>query len=150
MNGDRRALKVLLAALDIDYAEIGQRMGYERGYVCNVLGGATPPSDAFKTAFGALVAELLLGCPHRDRQYPAEPLRQLVARRAADAPSKTEFYADLGLACGGWNKRRHVSAATVDRVCCALGVHPTAIYPEFSSSVGPAAATSDDRNGRAG
>ena len=132
MSPDRGSINVLLAALDLDQRDLAERMGYRPGYVANVFNGCTPASDAFRTAFGELLSDLLLG-PSRQRgdSYPADPLRDLIERRAADAPLRAQFYADLGLSCHGWNKRRHVSGGLVDRVCCALGVHPSAIYPGF-------------------
>jgi hypothetical protein len=132
VSPDRRSINVLLAALDVDQRDLAERMGYRPGYVANVFNGCTSPSDAFRTAFGQLLSDLLLG-PSRvsGDSYSAHPLRDLIERRAVDAPSRTQFYADLGLSSHGWNKRRQVPGALVDQVCCALGVHPSAIYPDF-------------------
>lgn len=134
MSVDRRALKILLAALEMEQRDLASDMGYDVTYVANVVNGFTEPSDAFKRAFGDVVADVLLG-PARLRHvsYPAEPLRRLIAQRAMGAPSKARFYADLGLTSQGWGKRQTVPASLVDRVCCALGVHPSAIYPEFTN-----------------
>ncbi|MGH2819324.1 MAG: hypothetical protein ACRDJ5_01580 [Actinomycetota bacterium] len=129
---DRRAINVLLAALDVEQRDVAARMGYQPGYVANVFNGCSPSSDAFKKAFGEVVAELVLGNSNKAaRSYPAGPLRALIERRAGEAVSRMDFYADLGVSCYGWNKRERVSAALIDRVCCAVGVHPSAIYPEF-------------------
>jgi hypothetical protein len=132
MSVDRRSINVLLSTLEVEQRDVAAAMGYRPGYVANVFNGFTQPSTAFKSAFGELLAELLLG-PSRSTTdcYPAGPLRELLERRASDAPSRTQFYADLGLSPSGWNKRQVVTGKLVDRICCALGVHPTAIYPEF-------------------
>lgn len=126
---DRRALEVLLAVLDIDKRDLAELMGYRARYVNNVLGGFSKASPAFREAFGAAVAELILGpAPERSRTYPAGPLAELLQRRAAAAACKDEFFADLGIAKHGWNKRAVVTEELVDRICCALGVHPSSIY----------------------
>lgn len=134
---DRKALKILLAALDLEFADIADALGYQRGYVSNVLTGYRPPSDIFRAAFGELVAELLLGGTVREsnRSLPAAPLARYLARRAAQAHCKRDFYADLGLPSGGWNKRVRVPPALVDRVCCHLGMHPSEIYGREWDSV---------------
>lgn len=132
MKPDRRALNVLLAALEIEQRDLAEAMGYRSGYVANVLGGFTQASGAFKAAFGELVAELLLGPSRKGAEtYPAGPLRELIERRAAEAGSRKQLFSALGLSSDGWNKRVSVTASLVDRVCCALGVHPTALYPDF-------------------
>jgi hypothetical protein len=64
----------------------------------------------------------------RPELYLAEPLRGLIRQRAAESASKERFYAELGLSPHGWNKREVVTGALVDRICCALGVHPSSIY----------------------
>ena len=132
VSTDRRSINVLLAALDLDQRDLAERMGYRPGYVANVFNGCTRPSGAFKAAFGELLSDLLLGASRgTGDSYPADPLKDLIERRAVDASSRMQFYADLGLSCHGWNNRRQVSGAVVDQVCCALGVHPSAIYPDF-------------------
>lgn len=132
MKPDRRALNVLLAVLDLEQRDVAEAMGYRPGYVTNVFNGFTKPSATFKAIFGELLAELLLGPSNgTSDSYPAGPLKELLERRAAGASSKTQFYADLGLSPNGWNKREVVSGSLVDRVCCALGVHPSALYPDF-------------------
>lgn len=132
---DRRSIDVLLAALGIEQRELAARMGYRPAYVVNVLNGFTPASPAFREAFGQLLAQLLLGIPLRAPQsFPAGPLQEFIERRAAVAASRAQFYADLGLSRHGWNKRRRVSAALVDRVCCDLGIHPSSIYPDFTDA----------------
>ena len=129
MSVDRRAVKILLAALELEQRELAAHMGYDATYVANIFGGFTEPSGAFKRAFGELVADLLLGdARKKPTLYPAAPLKELIARRAADARDKAQFYADLGLGSSGLNGRRHVTADVVDRICCALGVHPSAVY----------------------
>jgi cyanate lyase len=129
MAVDRRALNVLLAALGIEQRELAERMGYREGYVANVLNGCTKASASFREAFGAAVAELLLGSvEHATMTLAATPLVELIRNRAAQAPCKAQFYEDLGITPHGWNKRKGVSEALVDRVCCALGVHLSALY----------------------
>ena len=129
MSVDRIALKVVIAALDVEQRELAAEMGYQPAYVANVLNGFTPPSDAFKRAFGDAVAERLLGCSPRARRHlPAEPFAGFLEAASKSAPSRTRFYADLGLSIHGWGKRLFVTERLVDRVCCELGVHPTSIY----------------------
>ena len=130
MSGvDKRTLNVLLALLGIDKHELAERMGYRDGYVKNVLCGVAKASPSFRQAFGAAITELILP-PEDDRPqvYPAGPLAELVHRRAAEAPCKEQFYNDLGISRHGWNKRAMVPEELVDRVCCALGVHPSSVY----------------------
>ncbi|MFN2489135.1 MAG: hypothetical protein ABR529_05265 [Actinomycetota bacterium] len=129
---DRRALNVVVAVLGIEQRELAERMGYRPGYVANVLNGCTPASDAFRWALGEALAELLLGSSRKAASgFPAQPLSELIERRAAGAASRRQFYADLELSCHGWNKRQELSADLIDRVCCALGVHPSSLYPDF-------------------
>lgn len=129
MSADRRGINVLLAALDIEQRELAARMGYRDGYVSNVFNGFAEPSNAFKEAFGDVVADLLLGPARRDgKTLPAAPLVEFLERRAQAASSRPQFYADLGVSPHGWNKRQVVTVALVDRVCCALGVHPSYVY----------------------
>ena len=128
---DRRALNVLLAALELDQGALAQHMGYRAGYVTNVLNGCTPPSDPFRDAFGRVLADLMPGeSPSAERMYPAAPLRKLIEKHAAAAMARSQFYADRGITCHGWNKRQHSSEAS-STGCCALGVHPSSVYPEF-------------------
>lgn len=129
MSVDRRSINVLLAALDIEQRQLAELMGYRPAYVTNVLNGQTPVSAAFRQAFGDAVAELLLGQPDpAPDRYPAQPLRDLVRRRAAAADSRTRFYEDLGISVHSLSNRDVLPGALVDRLCCALGVHPTSIY----------------------
>lgn len=129
MSVDHRTIKVLLAALDIEQRELAGVMGYRPAYLANVLNGHTPASASFRQAFGEALAELLLGEPDpAPDRYPAHPLRALVQRRAADADSPTQFYSDLGISVHSLSKRDVLPGALVDRLCCALGVHPTSIY----------------------
>lgn len=46
-------------------------MGYREGYVANVLNGCTKASDSFREAFGAAVAELLLGSVEHKMTTPS-------------------------------------------------------------------------------
>lgn len=126
---DRRTVNILLAALDMEQRELAALMGYDKVYVSNVMGGFTPPSDAFKRAFGDAIADLILGESRTARsRLSAQPLADYLARRAENVPCKKTFYADLGLSLQGWSNRKHVTEELVDRVCCALGIHPTEIY----------------------
>lgn len=94
---DRRTIKVLLAALELEQQELADHMGYQRFYVVNVLNGFTKASPAFRRAFGETIATLILG-PYENalESYPPEPLLRLIESRAAAAPSKRDFYRDLG------------------------------------------------------
>jgi hypothetical protein len=127
---NRQALNVLIAALDLEQRELADEMGYENGYIKNVFNNFTPPSDAFKRAFGDVIADLLLGKFRVEAKglLPAGPLADLLRKRAESAPCRTDFYRDLGLTSMGWGNRRFVTEELVDRVCCALGVHPTSLY----------------------
>lgn len=129
MSIDRRAVNVLLAVLRIGQRDLAERMGYRTGYVVNVLNGCADASPAFRIAFADAIADLLLGTNGRSKErYPARPLAELIRRRAEEASRKHQFYADLGISPHGWNKRDTVSSSLVDRICCALGVHPSSIY----------------------
>jgi hypothetical protein len=126
---DRRAVRVILALADMDLGEFAQRLGYERGYVSNVLTGSTRPSPAFSRAFGETIADLVLKERCRSgRMVPAGPLVELVRRRARYAPRKRDFYSDNGINMNYLCSRDQVSEVVVDRICSALGVHPSAIY----------------------
>lgn len=128
---DRRAINIMLATLDVEQRDLAQQMGYEPSYVSNVLNGFTAASPAFRRAFGDTIASVLLGeLPQRDR-YPAAPLREIVERRARQAPSKRDFYGDLGLSTTTL-RQEWLSGRVVDRVCCALGIHLDHIYPDHS------------------
>ena len=129
MSVDRKAINVLLAALDVEQREFAARMGYDKGYVVNVFNGFTPPSDAFRQAFGEVVADLVIGSSRTDvSRLPAKPLVDFLDRRAAEGGSRQAFYEDLGLNRQGWQRRKHVSESLLDRICCQLGVHPSEIY----------------------
>ena len=134
MSGiDRRTLSILLAALELEQQELAGLMGYDSGYVRNVLGGCANASSGFRDAFGRALADLLLGEPRRGEKLPAAPLAGFLRNRASQAPSKEQFYSDLGLNHRGWNKRRFVGEALVDRICCDLGIHPSSLYgPDVS------------------
>ncbi len=56
---DRRAVRVILALCDTDVADFAECLGYDRGYVSNVLMDQTRPSPAFCRAFGDTVAEVV-------------------------------------------------------------------------------------------
>ena len=129
MSANRQALNVLLAVLDVEQRELGDLMGYGHGYVANIFNGFTEPSDAFKRALGETLSDLLLGSSRTAEKYlPAQPLAEFLEQRAREASSRTEFYTALGLKAQGWDKREQVTESLVDRICCALGVHPSAIY----------------------
>jgi hypothetical protein len=126
---DRRAVKVILAMCDMELAEFAQHFGYEPRYVSNVLTGATRPSPAFCRAFGDTVAELVFGERCRPgRMLPAGPVVELVRRRARYAPRKRDFYSDNGINVGYLSSREFLSEVVVDRICSALGVHPSSLY----------------------
>jgi hypothetical protein len=129
MSVDRRTIKILLASLELEPHQLAELMGYKRGYVINVLNGHAPVSSEFRIAFGDTLAQLLLGepCP-KAGLYPPGPLVELMQKRAAEALSVSEFYDDLRIQPSDLNGRDVVSERVVDRVCCALGVHPSAIY----------------------
>jgi hypothetical protein len=126
---DRRAVRVILALGDMDLGEFAKRLGYDRGYVSNVLTGSTPPSPAFCRAFGDTIANLVFKDRWRSgRMLPAAPLIELVRRRARFASRKRDFYSDNGINMKYLCSRDLVSEVVVDRICSALGVHPSAIY----------------------
>ncbi len=130
MTTNRTALNVLLAVLDVEQRELADRMGYDKVYVSNVMCGFTQPSDAFKAAFGEAVADLVLGTSRTQAtRLPAAPLIEFLEARAKASGCRTRFYEELGLNASGWHRRRkYVTEAQLDRICCALGVHPSAIY----------------------
>jgi hypothetical protein len=132
MGVDRRAINVVLAALGLERGELARRMGYDEGYVSNVLNGLAAASAAFRTALGETIATLLLG-PHDSsakERYPAEPLVALIERRAGGAASQRDFYRELGTSPRALRSRRSFDGVFVDRICCALGVHPANLYPD--------------------
>lgn len=136
MNPDRKTLNILLAALELGQNELAEVMGYEQGYVSNVFNGFTEARPAFRRAFGETIGSLILGSyqPPTAERYPAAPLLSLVAKRAAQAPCKRNFYRDLGVN-ESIHKRDTLDAVLVDRVCCSLGIHPTSVYPEYGREV---------------
>lgn len=129
-TSDRRTLNILLAALGLEQNELADLMGYEKGYVSNVFNGFTQARPAFRRAFGETIASLVLGSyePEMRESYPPAPLIDLIDKRAAEAPSKRAFYSDLGTNAQALGKRKCFDGVFVDRICCALGVHPTSVY----------------------
>ena len=130
MSVDRKTISIMLAALDIEQRELAARMGYDKVYVSNVLCGFTAPSDGFKSAFGQTIADLVLGASRTEvTRIPAAPLVEYLSRRADEASCRSQFFQDLGLSPNGWHRRRKfVSEAQLDQICCALGIHPSEIY----------------------
>ena len=139
MSADRTTLNIMLAALELEQKDLAKLMGYDRVYVGNVFNGFAQPSEAFKTAFGKVFADLILGASRVEQRHdlPARPLYEYLERRARTAPSRTQFYSDLGLSPHGWNHRKVVTDDLVDRVCCELGIHISSIYGS-DSDVGEA------------
>ena len=136
---DRKTIKVLLACLDLEVGELAERIGYDKGYVVNVLNGLAVARPGFRRAFGETIASLILGTfePNVLESYPAEPLVRLINRAAEQASSKREFYRDLGTSAQALKGRKTFDGVFVDRICCALGIHPTSIYgvePEQEAS----------------
>ena len=127
---DRKTINILLAALDIEQHELSQMMGYDKGYVSNVFNGFTEARPAFRRAFGETIGSLILGTyePLSRESYPAGPLVELIASRASQAVSKREFYREIGTSVSALKDRDTFDGLFVDRVCCALGVHPSAVY----------------------
>ena len=127
---DRKTINILLAALSIEQHELAEMMGYDRGYVSNVFNGFTEARPAFRRAFGETVGSLILGTyePLSRESYPAGPLVELIIARAAEAPSKREFYRELGTNASALRDRHTFDGLFVDRICCALGVHPSSVY----------------------
>lgn len=127
---DTKTFRVLLACLDLEVNELADRMGYDARYVSNVVNGCTKASPAFRRAFGETIGTLLFGAYHftKRERYPTAPLLELIERRAVEAPSKRDFYRDIGVNAQGLKENWSVSGLVVDRICCALGVHPTALY----------------------
>ncbi len=126
---DRRAVRVVLALCDMELGDLAECLGYERGYVSNVLTGQTRPSPAFCRSFGDTIADLVFGerCPS-GRMVPTAPLLELVQRRAKYAPRKRDFYSDNGINMSYLSSREFVSEVIADRICSALGVHPSSLY----------------------
>lgn len=132
---DRRAVRVVLALCDMELGDFAECLGYERGYVSNVLTGQTRPSPAFCTAFGDTVVQLVFGehCS-RGRLLATGPLLELVQRRARYAVRKRDFYSDNGINMSYLSSREFVSEEVVDRICSALGVHPSSLYDEMAEA----------------
>jgi hypothetical protein len=127
---DRKTIKILLVSLDLEVAELAQHMGYDDGYVVNVLNGITDASPGFRRAFGETIGALILGGYERDvsESYPPAPLVAFIEKRAAEARSKREFYRELGTSAQSLRSRKSFDGIFVDRICCALGVHPSYVY----------------------
>lgn len=128
-NVDRRAVRVILALCEMEVGDFAEYLGYERGYVSNVVTGQTRPSPAFRKAFGDTVAQLVFGEGYgRGRLLPAAPLLDLIRRRARYAARKRDFYSDNGINMNYLSSREFVREVVVDRICSALGVHPSSLY----------------------
>lgn len=129
-NIDRKVVRILLAALDIEQHELADMMGYDRGYVSNVFSGSAVARPAFRRAFGETIGSLILGRfePEVTECYPAGPLVEFISSRAAQALSKREFYRELGTSAQSLKARRYFDGVFVDRLCCQLGVHPSSVY----------------------
>ena len=127
---DRKSINILLAALDIEQHELSEMMGYDKGYVSNVFNGFTEARPAFRRAFGETIGSLILGTYEAEvkESYPAGPLLELISKRASQAVSKREFYRELGANAQALKNRKYFDGLFVDRVCCALGVHPSSVY----------------------
>lgn len=127
---DRKTINVLLACLGLEVNELAERMSYDRGYVSNVINGFTEARPAFRRAFGETIGSLVLGTyhPRSVERYPAAPLIELVRQRTVEAPRKRDFYRDLRISSECLRERETFDGIFVDRVCCALGVHPSAVY----------------------
>ena len=127
---DRKTINILLAALDIEQHELSEMMGYDKGYVSNVFNGFTEARPAFRRAFGETIGSLILGTfePLSRETYPAGPLVELIMARASQAVSKREFYREIGTNTSALRGRKTFDGLFVDRVCCALGVHPSSVY----------------------
>ncbi len=127
---DRKTIKVLLACLDLEVGELAEHMGYDEGYVVNVLSGFTEARPGFRRAFGETIGSLVLGTfePAMAEWYPTEPLVALIERRAEEAPSRRDFFRDLGTSAQAVRSRKRFDGIFVDRICCALGVHPSSVY----------------------
>jgi hypothetical protein len=130
MAVDRRTINILLAALDLDMGDLADHMGYDYGYVINVLNGFTVAGPSFRRALGETIGSLVLGSHDSeiDESYPPEPLIALIEKRAAAAVSKRDFYRDLGTSHQALRSRKRFDGLFVDRLCCALGVHPSYVY----------------------
>jgi hypothetical protein len=129
---DVKTFRVMLACLELEVNELAESMGYEPRYVSNVVNGFTKASPAFRRAFGETLGTLVFGNyePRGAERYPAEPLLALIRQRAAEAPRKRDFYRDIGVSGEALRRRSTFDGVFVDRVCCALGVHPSALYSE--------------------
>lgn len=127
---DTKTVRILLACLGLEVNQLADRMAYDAGYVSNVINGFTVASPGFRRAFGETIGSLVLGTyqPRGAERYPATPLVELIRRRAAEAPRRRDFYRDLGINAQQLKARESFDGVFVDRICCALGVHPSAVY----------------------
>jgi hypothetical protein len=130
MTVDRRTINILLASLEIEISDLADHMGYDYGYVINVLNGFADAGPSFRRAFGETIGSLVLGSydSEIDESYPPEPLIALIEKRAAEAVSKRDFYRDLCTSHQALRSRKRFDGMLVDRLCCALGVHPSYVY----------------------
>ena len=130
---DRKTLNILLAALELEQNQLAEMMGYDKGYVCNVFNGFTIARPGFRRAFGETIGSLILGCyePVEAETYPAAPLVAFIEKAAAAAPCKRDFYRELGTNQQALRSRETFDGVFVDRICCALGLHPNNVYPEY-------------------
>ena len=105
-------------------------MGYDEGYVVNVLNGHTEARPGFRRAFGETIGALILGTYRAEsaESYAPAPLVALIERAADAAVNKRDFYRDLGTSAQSIRSRKTFDGFFVDRICCALGVHPSSVY----------------------
>ena len=127
---DRKTIKILLAALELEVGELAEHMGYDYKYVVNVFNGFTQASFAFRKALGETIACLLLGPYDKEivESYPAAPLVAWIEAAAAGVDNKRDFYQALGTSAQVIRNRKRFDGIFVDRICCALGVHPSSVY----------------------
>lgn len=138
---DKRAIRVVLAALDWKVADLGRAMGRSRKAVSNVLTGHEPASDRFVEEFGLAIADAIFEAETlvvRRRfndaieLFPAGPLRDAVrvyARR--EGMDSRAIAVGCGLDGAVWSQARLFDPDVVDRICDVIHIHPTEVYPDY-------------------
>jgi hypothetical protein len=128
---NRVAIRTVLAALDISHAELAELLGFERGYVNNVLSGCSRVTPGFRRALGDVLAQRLLA-PRLDEgrtTYPPGPLQELCRERMKRYPSPRSFYAATGVSSTFMSRRQPMGVDLADRYCMALNTTLEKVYP---------------------
>lgn len=78
----------------------------------------------------------------RETKFPSAPLRERVkekaqlysiAERGRSSTGVTDLCKRLGIS-PRYLYRKTLTTYTVDNICCALGMHPSEVYPEWDTA----------------